>query len=248
MRRTRAPTTTRIILILLAISDSAPLVVNMIYTYKIDLELFGKPFFDLSDGICKMYVWAHIFFGSITGWLVVILTIERGFAVLMPLTVKRIVSKGRLKVFLVVFVSFFLGRDVFFGYLANQKFYITRMHSSRMRTGRSLTVRCSLLPEVGGVPGQGGVCSRGVSALGGLLPGGPGPGGWVGGGVCSWGVCSGGSASRGVCSQGGVPGPGGSASWGVCLVRGVCLLGGAWSRGSASGRVYSQGGGFPSMH
>ena len=99
MRRTRAPTTTRIILILLAISDSASLIENMIYTYKIDLPLFGKPFFDLSDGMYGMYVWAHIFFGSISGWLVVILTIERCFAVLMPLTVKRIVSKGRLKVF-----------------------------------------------------------------------------------------------------------------------------------------------------
>ena len=68
-----------------------------------------------------MYVWAHIFFGSISGWLVVILTIERCFAVLMPLTVKRIVSKGRFNVFLVVFVSFFLGRDGFFGYLAESE-------------------------------------------------------------------------------------------------------------------------------
>ena len=73
------------------------------------------------------------------------------------------------------------------------------MHSSRMRTGRSLTVCWSLLPgEVsapggsalggsgpGGGSGLGGICSRGVSA-----PRGPGPGGSLvlGGGVCSWGV------------------------------------------------------------
>ena len=61
----------------------------------------------------------------------------------------------------------------------------TRMHSSRMRTGRSLTVCWRLLPGGGawswGVPGPGG---RGVSALGGVpglvgsTPGGvPGPGG-----------------------------------------------------------------------
>ena len=45
--------------------------------------------------------------------------------------------------------------------------YKTRMHSSRMRTGRSLTVCRSLLPR-GGVcfPGVGGVCLWGVSAPG----------------------------------------------------------------------------------
>ena len=43
-----------------------------------------------------------------------------------------------------------------------QKLCETRMHSSRMRTGRSLTVCRSLLP------GGGGVCSWGVSAPGGL--------------------------------------------------------------------------------
>ena len=51
---------------------------------------------------------------------------------------------------------------------------VTRVHSSRMRTGRSLTVCCSLLPGRGSglVPGEGG---------GGLVPG-----GWSG----PWGVCS----------------------------------------------------------
>ena len=65
------------------------------------------------------------------------------------------------------------------------------MHSSRMRTGRSLTVCCSLLPGGGclvrgRVPVLGGVCSQGgkvVPGLGGggcLLPGGvPGPGGFL---------------------------------------------------------------------
>ena len=62
-----------------------------------------------------------------------------------------------------------------------EKISHTRMHSSRMRTGRSLTVRRSLLPGEGGewCLLLGGVCS------------------W--GGICSWGsVCSG-----GVCSLGG---------------------------------------------
>ena len=43
-----------------------------------------------------------------------------------------------------------------------------------MRTGRSLTVCCSLLPGGRGVPGPGG---SGVPGLGGLLPGGSAPGG-----------------------------------------------------------------------
>ena len=80
----------------------------------------------------------------------------------------------------------------------------TRMHFSRMRTGRSLTVSWSLLP--GG---------RGVSASrGGLLPG----------GVCSQGGLPpvGLSApGRGVCSRGCLP-PGVSASGG-CLLPGVCV-------------------------
>ena len=49
------------------------------------------------------------------------------------------------------------------------------MHSSRMRTGRSLTVCCSLLPGEGGrgVCSGGGVCSwGGPPCWGGLLPGG----------------------------------------------------------------------------
>ena len=61
----------------------------------------------------------------------------------------------------------------------------TRMHSSRMRTGRSLTVCCSLLPG-GGVPGLGRVCSGGGAWSGGvcLVQGG---GLLLGGGVCSGG-------------------------------------------------------------
>ena len=85
------------------------------------------------------------------------------------------------------------------------------MHSSRMRTGRSLTVCCSLLPG-----GEGFCLSRGGSAC----PGGdvlPGPGGsspWSGGVLPAGGVFSlvcGGPPCRG----GVLPGP-----RGVCLVRG----------------------------
>ena len=51
--------------------------------------------------------------------------------------------------------------------------FLTRMHSSRMRTGRSLTVCCSLLPGGGGgeclLRGEG-VCSGGCAWSGGVLP------------------------------------------------------------------------------
>ena len=111
------------------------------------------------------------------------------------------------------------------------------MHSSRMRTGRTMTVR-------------GDVCSRGLSApggggvLGGVL-GGSAPGGGVGlvlgeGWVCSGGVSApGGCLLRGeargmclggVCSWGVVSAPYGG---GVCSLRwgGCVLLGGCAPRG-----------------
>ena len=82
------------------------------------------------------------------------------------------------------------------------------MHSSRMRTGRSLTVCCSLLPGGGGfsLPG-GGVC----------LVWGRGGSPYQGGSAWSWGVPP---WSRGV------------SAWslgGVSLVRGVCLVWGGFS-------------------
>ena len=128
----------------------------------------------------------------------------------------------------------------------------TRMHSSRMRTGRSSTVCRRLLPGGacllwGGVCSQGVcVCSQGggVSALGGVCS--------QGGGVCSqggcllwWvsapGVCTGGcllpegGLLRGVCS-------GGVCSQGASAPRGGVYSGGVCSRGmSAPGGVCSQG-------
>ena len=127
---------------------------------------------------------------------------------------------------------------------------LTRMHSSRMRTGRSLTVCRSLLP------GGGVVCSQGVCLLQGVSA--------LGGGVCSWrgvllqgvsapggclllegvsalgGVCSGGG---GACSQG-MSAPGGCLLWGVCLLTGgVSALGGVYSRGCLlQGSVCALGG------
>ena len=76
------------------------------------------------------------------------------------------------------------------------------MHSSRMRTGRSLTVCCSLLPGGDGWSASGGGCL--------LLGGVPGPGGSASlGGCLVWeGVCSG-----GICLPGGsAPGGGGWVS------------------------------------
>ena len=114
---------------------------------------------------------------------------------------------------------------------------LTRMHSSRMRTGRSLTVCRSLLPGGVSAPGgeesaPGGVCSGGgVSAPGGcLLLGGVSaprgecllPGGcllqW---GVCSWGgFCSGGCVHQGCLLWGSAVGGllrGVSAQEGLCV-------------------------------
>ena len=127
---------------------------------------------------------------------------------------------------------------------------MTRLHSNRMHTARALTVAPSMLCA-GGVPG-GSVCSRGVSAQGGvcswvcswgvgcvpgpwwgLLQGGPlggvpGPGQtWSRGGVCSRGVY----LVRGVCSWRGVPGPGGCLFQEVSAPRGELVLGGICSGG-----------------
>ena len=96
----------------------------------------------------------------------------------------------------------------FRGKCVNLLFY-TRMHSSRMRTGRSLTVCRSLLPGGGCLLLGVGVCSggcvlRGVCSRRCLLPG----------DVCSQGVSAprgrvsaprGVSAPGGVCSRGGLP-------------------------------------------
>ena len=97
------------------------------------------------------------------------------------------------------------------------------MHSSRMRTGRSLTVCCSLLPVGGGGLLLGGLLPGG-SALGGvsapkgcLLTGGVcSQGGLLLGGICSQGgggVCS--QGGGGVCSQG-VSAPGGGRCIPAC--------------------------------
>ena len=111
------------------------------------------------------------------------------------------------------------------------------MHSSRIRTGCSLTVCQSLLPSgclLWGVSALGGCLLWGVSAPGGCLP----QGCLLLGGVCSWGV----SAPRGVSVPGGVYSrgcllwgggvcsrgvgvfllPGGVCSWGVSAPGGVC--------------------------
>ena len=114
--------------------------------------------------------------------------------------------------------------------------YITRMHSSRMRTSRSLTVCWSLLLKGGGCLLWGGVCSqeRGVCSRE--------------RGVCSRerGVCS---RERGVCSQGGVCSLGVSALVGVSTAGGVSAPGWAVSaRGCLLQGVSAPRGVYPSMH
>ena len=82
----------------------------------------------------------------------------------------------------------------------------TRLHSSRMRTARTLTISPSML------------CSGGVPGLGGGVYLGPGGCTWSGGGVpgpggCTWSQGGGVPGPRGGCTWsrggGGVPGPGG---------------------------------------
>ena len=88
----------------------------------------------------------------------------------------------------------------------------TRMHSSRMRTARSLTISRNMLCFVGG-----GAWSQRAWSQGGLVSGGSGLRGvWSQGGACS---------------RGCVPGPGGAWS-GRCLLLGGCLVpGGSAPRG-----------------
>ena len=78
-----------------------------------------------------------------------------------------------------VLVIYLCMSDGKYWYCKKYNHFQTRMHSSRMRTSRSLTVCCSLLPW--GVCGPGGVCSRGgclvwgrVCSQGVLLQGGGG--------------------------------------------------------------------------
>ena len=97
------------------------------------------------------------------------------------------------------------------------------MHSSRMCTGHSLTICCSLLPG-GGVCFcfWGGVCS-GVSALGGVCSGGD----VCPGGCLLWGVSARGSALGGGRSTPGVSALGdllqGVSAPGGCLLLGGCI-------------------------
>ena len=91
------------------------------------------------------------------------------------------------------------------------------MHSSRIRTGRSLTVCQSLLLGEGssfwgGTSPSGGALLPGGLLLGGLIPGGPTSGGSPSGGVSLGGLFLGGSPSRGSPSRG--------APSGRCLLLG----------------------------
>ena len=107
----------------------------------------------------------------------------------------------------------------------SQDNYVTRMHSSRMRTGRSLTVCCSLLPG-GGVPGPGG-CLVWGSAWSRGVPSPRGEGGLpAGGGGCLPGM--GGCLVPGGSPCQGVPGLGGG---GVLPAQGG--WGSAWSWGGS---------------
>ena len=97
------------------------------------------------------------------------------------------------------------------------------MHSSRMRTGRTLTIFRSLLFRGGGC-----LVPRGC-----LVPGAGGVPAWSRGGFWSWGVPA--------WSGGYLPGPGGCLVWG-CLVPGVSSPGGV----SGPGGTYLVWGGVPS--
>ena len=80
------------------------------------------------------------------------------------------------------------------------KTFLTRLHSSRMRTARALTVSPSMLSVFRGV------CSGGV-------------GGSAWGGVCSWGMC----LLRGVSAPGGCLLPGLVSALGGVSAPGGCI-------------------------
>ena len=124
------------------------------------------------------------------------------------------------------------------------------MHSSRMRTARSLTISCSIcwggVPAAGGVPAPGGIPARrvylprGVPALGGrgctcqavylprrctCLGDVPAPGSVPARGVPARGVPTQGGvpAQRGTCAGGVVPSGGVSTQGGTCPGTPLCV-------------------------
>ena len=102
---------------------------------------------------------------------------------------------------------------------------LTRMHSSRMRTGRSQTVCRSLLRGGGGAPSRGGFLHWGGSPSGGVLH----LGGFS---------IQGGSPSRGVLHLGGFSIQGGVLHPGGFSIGGGCLLwGGLHARGGLARRT-----------
>ena len=115
-------------------------------------------------------------------------------------------------------------------FLGEIDFYKTRMHSSRMRTGRALTVSRGGMPAWRGVPAGGVPAGGGRSAcLGGCLPRGRVPARGVPADGClpRGGACPGGCLPRGVACPGG------------CLPGG-CLPGGVSARGVSAGGVLDQ--------
>ena len=91
--------------------------------------------------------------------------------------------------------------------LLYQDYFNTRLHSSRMRTARALTVSCVCRGggvPAGGVTCRGGYLPGGVSVQGACLPGGElSPGGGLVGLPAGVGTCPGGGMSARGSAQGG---------------------------------------------
>ena len=111
MRKVKGPVTTRIVLMALALSDSAYLVFS---TPHFSSSLyFTKKFASVSLFTCRYIRFVQHFFPSLSFWLVAILTMERCLAVTIPLKVKIISSTKILMAVLIVLVLAYVSWDIF---------------------------------------------------------------------------------------------------------------------------------------
>ncbi len=106
LAKTKAAVTTRILLSLLAFSDTCYLVISL--PFMIAVFYFNTHFDWLNQVACKIVTFKDFFFTAMSYWLVAILTVERCIAVTQPLQFKILVTKKRLLVFLTCFLVVYL--------------------------------------------------------------------------------------------------------------------------------------------
>ena len=110
MRRVKGPVTTRIVLVALALADSAYLVFSA--PHFLSSLYFAKKFASVSLFTCRYTRFVQHFFPSLSFWFVAILTMERCLAVTIPLKVRIISSMKILIAVLIVLVLAYVNRDI----------------------------------------------------------------------------------------------------------------------------------------